>query len=580
MIGGSSMRLLTVFVLLLAVACSGKARSNAGSSSATGAAPASSTAGASPRAGASTGGPATGSTTGGKTLGSSALAQTIDVTNDPSTVNDVTFTDNTVMIDVPTFKQALRGAASNGQVLVFAPVPEIQKLQPGSVLLVKGVAIRKVLAVMPFEGNIALLLTQGAITDAVKHGHIHVEHEVGLSASSMLPPSVIPDKPPIQLAGLGLGLESPLDLFAYGQGGNQGPAALEQKLSDLAGKVNTQFDSANGGLGACGTTKGEWSYCVGGSRAGSRINLNLSLSKNDHGFIGKIQGNGYLDNFQMATDLDVDDSKLTSFTWDTRNANGQMNFQVTAAKENKDPLSKADFQDAIPLPGSFELTYLVGPIPLSVKVTEALVVRPGFTGMNQIVEANFRLTYNSTQHLSLRAGNIDDNGNVSGLGENLQTNTMLTGPYAFVVAWAGPQIEAGFDAGTVWDELTSNVPDAVVALGKRVAEAFMNWGPVKQILDGPYGPQIQTALNVAEEAATRMIQTKAAVHLNFVLSVSVLSGGMITMMPCQRTTEMVTSTVGADAALFGMSPKDTLKKELFRKTWVQGPKTGPCAYES
>jgi hypothetical protein len=225
------------------------------------------------------------------------------------------------------------------------------------------------------------------------------------------------------------------------------------------------------------------------------------------------------------------------------------------------------------------LTYLVGPLPLTVKVDEALLVRPGFTGMNQIVEANFRLTYNSTQHLSLRPGNIDDNGNVSGVAENLQTNTMLTGPYGFVVALAGPQIEVGFDASSAWKGLTSLVPDAVVDLGKRAAQAFLNWGPVKQILDGPNGPQIQQALNMAETAASTLLKTKAAIKFNFVLSVGVLSGGIVTMIPCQKTTEEVTANVSADAALFGMNPKDTLKKTLFKKIWEQGPVSGPCAID-
>lgn len=302
--------------------------------------------------------------------GASATTLTVDVTHDPTTVNQVTFTDNTVMIDVSTFKQALRGAAADGQVLVFAPTPEIQKLQAGSVLLVKGVALRKVLAVMPFEGNIALLLTDAAITDAVRNGHIHVESHVGYDASAMLPPAAVPDRPHVNVAGLGLGIEPLVELFhRYEQGGGQAATLVQKELSDLEGKLSTQSDSANGGLSKCGKTSGNWHYCVGGSRAGSRIYLNVTVTKSDHGFIGQVQGNGYLDNFQMATDLDVDDSKLSSFRWDTKNANGLMNFQLTAAKENKEPLSKEDFEDAIPLPGSFELTYLVGPIPIRSRST-------------------------------------------------------------------------------------------------------------------------------------------------------------------------------------------------------------------
>jgi hypothetical protein len=163
--------------------------------------------------------------------------------------------------------------------------------------------------------------------------------------------------------------------------------------------------------------------------------------------------------------------------------------------------------------------------------------------------------------------------------DNLQTNTMLTGPYGFVVALAGPQIEVGFDASSAWSGLTSLVPDKVIEYGKKAAEAFKEWAPVKALLDGPMGPQIQQALDITDKAVTTLLKTKAAVKFNFVTSVGVLSAGMVTMIPCQKTTEMVTANISADAALFGMSPKDTLKKELFKKVWEQGPVSGPCAID-
>jgi hypothetical protein len=578
MTGVIAMRYTTLIVLLAVAGCRDKMKVAAPTSATT-------TAGSTVMPTSATT-PASGAAPAAKTdAGVSAAVMSVDVTHDPTTVNDVTFSDNTVMIDVPTFKNALAGAWSNGQVLVLENIPEVTKLQPGSVLLVKGVAMRKVLAVMPFEGKTALLLTDAAITDAIKHGHVHVEHGVSLDASALLPPSVTPNQPRFEVAGLGLGLDPLLHLLqGSGQGGGpdgagQASAMLQQKLSDLTSKISTQADSANGGLSKCGTFQTNWNYCVGGSRGASRINLTLTVSRDYHGFIGKIQGTGYIQDFQMATDLDVDDSKLSSFTLDTKNANGLLNLQFTGAKENKDPLSKEEFDQAIPLPGNFELTYLVGPLPLTIKVDEALIVRPGFSGMNQIVEFNGRLTYNSTQHLSLRPGNINDDGDVSGVMENLQTNTMLTGPYGFVVAMAAPQVEVGFDASSAWKGLTSLVPDKVVELGKKAAEAFENWGPVKQLLDGPLGPQIQQALDITEKAVTTVLKTKAAVKFNFVTSVGVLSAGMVTMIPCQKTTEMVTANISADAALFGMNPKDTLKKELFKKVWEQGPVSGPCAMD-
>src|SRR5579862_1826462 len=513
-----------------------------------------------------------------RTLPITASQLTVDVTHDPSTVYTVTFTDNTVMTDLSTVRQALRSATTDGHVLVFDPVPDIQRLQPGSVLLVKGVGMKKVLGVMPFDGKIALLVTEAAITDAIKTGHIHVEHDVGLDNVAMLPSGWVPGSTPTGLAAI-----DPLSLLLR-QGGGSGAAGVREKVQQIAQtkvdqlwkEVSEGSDSANGGLGGCGKVSG-WDYCVHGARGASRINLHASLAKNEYGFVGTIKADGYIDNFRMATDLDVDDSKISSFRWDTKNANGLINFQFIGARNNPEPISQADRAQEIPLPGSFTMTYLVGPLPLTIKVSEALLVHPGFTGVNQICEANFRMTYNSTQSVSLHKGNIDDDGHVTGTTEILNTNTMLTGPYGFVVAWDGPRIEVGFDAASVWGSLTSLVPDNIA---QRAATAFMNWQPVKDMLNGPYGPQIQQALSLVATAAGAALKSKAAVHLDFVLSTGVLSGGIVTMIPCQRTTAKMTVSVSANAALFGMDVKDTLKKTLYDHTWERGPRSGPCAMDS
>jgi hypothetical protein len=511
-----------------------------------------------------------------KTIQVSESQLTVDVTHDPSTVYNVTFTDNTVLVELSTVKRALRSATADGHVWVFDSIPEIQKLQPGSVLLVKGVGMKKVLAVMPFEGKVALLVTDAAITDAIKNGHIHVEREVGLDNTSMVPGGWARDAVPVRLAAM----DPSLALF---QGTGKAPSGVQAKVNQIAQakvdqlwkEVSEGSDSANGGLGGCGKVNG-WDYCVHGARGASRINLHASLSKNAYGFVGTIKADGYIDNFRMATDLDVDDSKISSFRWDTRNANGLINFQFVGAKNNPEPLSQADRQQEIPLPGSFTMTYLVGPLPLTIKVSEALLVHPGFTGVNQICEANFRMTYNSTQSVSLRKGNIDDEGNVSGTTEILNTNTMLTGPYGFVVALDGPRIEIGFDAASIWGSLTSLVPDNIA---QRAATAFLNWQPVKDILNGPNGPQVQQALNLITTTAGAALKSKAAVHLDFVLSTGVLSGGVVTMIPCQRTTAKMTISVGANASLFGMDVKDSLKKTMYEHTWERGPVSGPCAID-
>jgi len=108
----------------------------------------------------------------------------VDLATLPGTIFKVTYNDHTVMVDEVTVRQTLRSVSKNGNVLVFDPSPQIQKLQPGSVLFMQGLAVRKVLATMPFESETTLLTVPAAVTDASQEGQIHWDYPVRFSANS------------------------------------------------------------------------------------------------------------------------------------------------------------------------------------------------------------------------------------------------------------------------------------------------------------------------------------------------------------------------------------------------------------
>lgn len=79
---------------------------------------------------------------------SAPLKAPLDLTNDPTTVFQVTWGDSTVQMDYGTVKQTLKSVSDNDAILVFAPSPAVQKLQAGSVLVMQGLAIKKVVGVV------------------------------------------------------------------------------------------------------------------------------------------------------------------------------------------------------------------------------------------------------------------------------------------------------------------------------------------------------------------------------------------------------------------------------------------------
>src|SRR5579864_2972561 len=92
-------------------------------------------------------------------LSSQRSLEAIDLAKLPGNVFQITFADHTVLVDLPTVRKTLRSVSKNGNVLVFDPSPQIQRLQPGSVLVMQSLTMRKVLAVMPFQSRIAVLTT-------------------------------------------------------------------------------------------------------------------------------------------------------------------------------------------------------------------------------------------------------------------------------------------------------------------------------------------------------------------------------------------------------------------------------------
>lgn len=110
--------------------------------------------------------------------GGAGTAAAIDLRADPGTVYQVTFGDSTVLLDQATARRTLRSVSTNGNVFVFDSTPEIAHLAPGSVLVIRGATMRKVLAVMPYQGQIVLITAPAALTEAIRDAHIHFNHDV------------------------------------------------------------------------------------------------------------------------------------------------------------------------------------------------------------------------------------------------------------------------------------------------------------------------------------------------------------------------------------------------------------------
>ena len=456
----------------------------------------------------------------------------------------ITYSDQTVVLDRPTVKKTLRSVSANGNVLVFDPSPKIEKLRPGSVLLLDGLAILKVLATMPVGSNIAVLTIPGNVTDAVREAKIHWDYAVHFSQSA----ASLENPPRDPNAGSEI-------------------AALFGRLQDWL--VPTAH-AGNPPFSASGTIK-DWDYTVSGSPGNNQIRLQMSVKKVVAGIHALIQGEGYLKDFDTSSDLEIHQGMLQDLRWSNKNLNGVMNFGWEVAKDKPGPWTE---EDQIPLPSSFEYPFVVGGLPLTLSVTEALLVHPAMTAANQLSVAHFRLEYNGYQRFSVHSGNIDENGQVHGESKILDTRALSPGPgHAFVAALAGPRMELKFGVSSLWGNLKKILPSA---LAEKAAEQFLSNSYVQKALGTDLGATLKQALGQVRQAVKLTLKSDAAVHLDFILSASLLDSGPLAIAPCQRAQLIITFKAGANAEVFGEST-GIEEKEIWKHGTTIGPKTGPCA---
>ena len=480
---------------------------------------------------------------------------TVDLMTIPGTVFNVTYNDHTVMVDEATVRKTLRSVSTNGNVLVFDPSPQIQKLGPGSVLFMQGLAVRKVLATMPFESETALLTVPAAITDYIQEGQIHWDYPVRFSATSA---SRDPVGSPLQ-AGAGLCL-----------------ANLLKCLESHASPVVYAADAPPGSIH--GKYKG-WDFWAGATSGANRIQIQLEVKRVEAGLHALLTGDGYLQNFDTSSDIEIHDSKLADLRWSNKNLNGVMNFGWEVAKEKKGVWAE---EDKIPLPTSFKIPLLIGIWPLTISVDEALLIHPAMTEGNQLSEAHFRLEYNGYSRFSVHSGNIDDDGHISGTSNIINTRALSpVAGHAFLAALAAPRLGLKLGLSSAWEVLEKYLPSD---LAESALQAFLSFPPVQKALGSgtDAGLPLQEALGIVQEikeAAQMALKTDAAAHLEFIIAGSLLDSGPMVVVPCQRAQIVVTVQAGASAELLGQSIGQA-DKILARHTHTIGPKTiGPCASE-
>jgi hypothetical protein len=456
-------------------------------------------------------------------------------------------------VDLQETVRTLQGISSDGASLLFdSSNPQVANLKAGDVLLMKGLAARKIMAAETQGSQVILITRQASLPEVIKDGTVHLDAPIRfgtLQSQTPAPPAYLPEA-----------LRDLLPGTVYAQG----PDSALFNQAQAKGRADAFKNLASG---AVHSVVDGWDTKFSVTPAGGKVNIDIQLTKDVGGFRGKITGQGYLADFGFDSDIAVQQSTTERLEAGFKKINGLMNFTWEVAVDTPGGLTE---KSRIKLPAAIEIPlyqYLDG-LPLFLEISSAMIINPALTGGKEYSKGAFRITYDGYQHFSAKKGNIDSSGKVTGDIQILEEqNLSALAPLGMVVAFAAPRIELSFGVKKIFpmtdmQEAASKVDALADQLAKRVFS------------EEQYG-QFKNALGdfSLSKAVSMSLGSEAAAYFEFVSSSGMSYSGSSVIVPCSHTDIHLTGKVGASAQAFGQSV-GAVDKEIFRKDFSRNNPPG------
>lgn len=442
----------------------------------------------------------------------SALELGPDLASLPGNTFQVTLSERVVRMEREDFRKSIRSISTDNTTLVFDPTDAAAaRLSQGSILFIPGFAVRKVAVVTRQAGNIVVVTEDPTLPEVIKNGKIQWAAPVKFAQVR-------------QQQRADLAISPDRTAFARLTGALQ-PTVYAAAPASLSGEADG------------------WNYKLSATPEPDKLNLELMVSREYNGVVITVNGSGYVQNFETAATILVQDSSLKYFDFKNTNLNGMVNFGWQAAKNEKGVEAA---EQRIKLPSSFSIPLPIGGLPFSLEVSEALLIHPAFTGGGEVARGRFRVEYNGVQGFNFKEGNVEQDGQAGGDGSIVDNFSLAPlAPVGFVAAVAMPRIELKLGTDTVFQVVKQFVPSTL-------ADAALNL-----VKSSPLGKFLN-------DAVSDKLKTTGAAYAQLVISTSTIAAGVGSLIPCQKAMLISTISVGANATLLGKD-KGKVSKDVFRQ---------------
>lgn len=307
---------------------------------------------------------------------------------------DVTYTDQTVLMDSLDVNSLIRFDAEDHIYFFESSHPKISGLEVGDILLIHGLALRRVTGISLNGGETRVETGYATLNEAIRDGEIAWNKEISFREG------VIPE---VQVKGQDIRWKSATaDGFEF-----------EYPYGDFTYRIKFSFDE-------------------------NKADIEFEISKDLAGPVtAKFLTRGSIENFHSSTDMKFVNGKLTKFEQKNPGMNGELVLNLTVAGSGRDVIT-FDFPVVL-----LKFPLNVGPIPviINVKVLFVFNCSVPVDGSSQI---EVKFTYGSTTGIRYNGTTVSADASMG--EQSMDKNMAQTGASSAIAANFGlafPRLEIG-----------------------------------------------------------------------------------------------------------------------------------------
>jgi hypothetical protein len=424
--------------------------------------------------------------------------------------------------------QTLRGFSADHDIFLFADSPSLrQKLQPGSIVLLSGLDLRKVDALAVDGQNLIVGTEPAALREALKNAQMQWNVPVDFKdiydqvADRRLPKNQPSGFAPLDSLAESFDAYEP-KVYASTPGALEG----EQEWED------TDF----------ATWKLKYHHIFNPDHT---LDINIELHREAPGMNAEFDAKAHLSRFIQTTSILMADGQFKAASFQNSGLHGTVDFNwMVETSDAKTSMNEM----RVKLPGKLSIPLDFTGLPMSLQVSEALLFHPAFTTKGEVAKGGFKVNYSGDEGFKLAESEVEPEGHAE--GDSAIDQTFAFSPlaaYGVVVTMAVPRIELRMGTEEIFEAL--EIPQLVYL---RAGQLLQNSPIAGSWLPKPGNP----------------LSTEAAGYFQVVISTTAAHSGMQSLVPCQQFTMNVRGQVGVDSKVLGVD-MNTPAKDIFAKDIIQ-----------